>query len=95
MLTGLGMGWRQGYPGMRNLIVWSCLTWCLDSAGRNKMRNYINNSLIVRAGGCQAIVLLGWRYGLEAGLTKDAKSDHLEMLHGVWRALGAIGCRIL
>ena len=29
-----------------------CITWCLESAGRNKMRNYINNSLIVRVGGC-------------------------------------------
>ena len=59
------------------------------------MRNYVNNCLIVRVGGCQAIDVDRFGHGLEAGLAREYEFDRLDVLHGVWIALGAISCRIL
>ena len=60
------------------------------------MRNYVNNCLIVRVGVCQAVDVVEFGgHGLEAGLARDAKDDRWDVVHGVWRALGAIGCIIL
>ena len=31
-----------------------------ESAGRNEIRNYVNNCLIVSVGGCQAVDVVGF-----------------------------------
>ena len=60
------------------------------------MRDYINNCLIVGVGVCQAVDVVGFGGAwLEAESGKDVKPDRLEMLHGGWRALGAIEYGIL
>ena len=37
----------------------------MESAGRNRVRNFINNCLIVRVGGYQAVAVVG--FGARAG----------------------------